>query len=262
MHVPQEKGNIRNSTLMEEARIYTILQGKSGIPKILWSGTDGDDKILILELLGPNLLSLLEECGGRFTLRTVLLLAIQMIGRIEYVHSKGFLHRDIKPENFVMGVGKQRNQVYIIDFGIAKSYLDPATNRHIPNRALKNVIGTPRYASWNAHCLNEPSRRDDLESLGYVLIYLLRGRLPWQGIRGPTNSEKYAMQFAVKHTFLELIMPIPTELANYLAYCDGLEFDEKPDYDYLKQLFYDRYCSEATQIDTSELVAVKIVRSR
>ncbi|KAI9101511.1 hypothetical protein K1719_023755 [Acacia pycnantha] len=103
-------------------------------------------------------------------------LSVHNITRIEYVHSKGFLHRDIKPDNFLMGLGRKANQVYIIDFGLSKRYRDPATNRHIPYRENKNLTGTARYASCNTHLGIEHSRRDDLESLGYVLLYFLRGR--------------------------------------------------------------------------------------
>uniref|UniRef100_A0A1S4ADA9 non-specific serine/threonine protein kinase n=1 Tax=Nicotiana tabacum TaxID=4097 RepID=A0A1S4ADA9_TOBAC len=171
-----ENRQTRHPQLLYEAKLYTILQGGSGIPNIKWRGVDGNDSVLIIDLLGPSLEDLVVHCGRKFSLKTVLMLADQMITRIEYLHSKGFLHRDIKPDNFLMGLGRKANQVYIIDFGLAKRYRDPATNRHIPYRENKNLTGTARYASCNTHLGIEQSRRDDLESLGYVLLYFLRGR--------------------------------------------------------------------------------------
>ncbi|CAI6008113.1 unnamed protein product, partial [Closterium sp. NIES-65] len=173
------------------------------------------------------------------------------INRVEYVHSKSFLHRDIKPDNFLMGLGRRANQVYIIDFGLAKKYRDPTTHQHIPYRENKNLTGTARYASINTHLGIEQSRRDDLESLGYVLMYFLRGSLPWQGLKAGTKKQKYEKISEKKmSTPIEVLCKgYPTELASYFHYCRSLRFDDKPDYAYLKRLFRDLFIREGFQFD-------------
>jgi len=141
-----------------------------------------------MELLGPNLEELRVYCGGKFNLQTTLMLADQMIARLEHVHTNLYLHRDLKPNNFVIGTGSRLNVIYLIDFGLAKHYKDRLTGKHIPFKDNKQITGTIRFASINAHYGMEQSRRDDLESLGYVLIYLMKGMLPWQ--KGPKGDQK------------------------------------------------------------------------
>lgn len=144
-----------------------------------------------MDLLGPSLEDLFNFCSRRFTIKTVLMLADQMIGRIEFVHCKSFIHRDIKPDNFLMGIGRHCNKLFLIDFGLAKKFRDMRTRCHISYREDKNLTGTARYASINAHLGIEQSRRDDMESLGYVLMYFNRGSLPWQGLKAATKKQKY-----------------------------------------------------------------------
>jgi casein kinase 1 delta len=179
------------------------------------------------------------------------MLADQMITRIEFMHSKGYLHRDIKPDNFLMGLGRKANQVYVIDFGLAKRYRDSTTNRHIPYRENKNLTGTARYASRNTHLGIEQSRRDDLESIGYVLLYFLRGSLPWQGLKAATKKQKYD-----KISEKKLSTPIealckshPAEFSSYFHYCHSLTFDQRPDYSFLRRLFRDLFDREGYQFD-------------
>ena len=149
------------------------------------------------------------------------------------------MHRDIKPDNFLIGANKSQDIIYAIDFGLAKHYKDPVTGAHIPYRDKKNLTGTARYASLNTHLGIEQSRRDDLESLGYILVYFLRGSLPWQGLQAKTRKEKYAKIKDKKSiTSIEsLCEGLPNELCAYLKYCRGLKFDEDPDYDHLRKLF-------------------------
>ncbi|MCO5613519.1 hypothetical protein L7F22_067796 [Adiantum nelumboides] len=246
-----ESVRTKHPQLLYESKLYKILQGGTGIPNIRWCGVEGDYNVLVLDLLGPSLEDLFNFCSRKFSLKTVLMLADQMINRVEYVHSKSFLHRDIKPDNFLMGLGRRANQVYIIDFGLAKKYRDPATHQHIPYRENKNLTGTARYASINTHLGIEQGRRDDLESLGYVLMYFLRGSLPWQGLKAGTKKQKYERISEKKmSTSIEaLCKAYPSEFSSYFHYCRSLRFDDKPDYAYLKRIFRDLFIREGFQFD-------------
>lgn len=230
----------RHPQLLYESKLYRILQGGVGIPRVIWYGQEKDThNALVMELLGPSLEDLFNFCSRRFTMKTVLMLADQMISRTEYVHNKNFIHRDIKPDNFLMGVGKSCNKVYFIDFGLAKKYRDSRTHQHIPYREDKNLTGTARYASINAHLGREQSRRDDLESLGYVLMYFNRTNLPWQGLKAVTKKQKYEKisEKKVSTPVEVLCRGFPAEFAMYLNYCRGMQFTDTPDYMYLRQLF-------------------------
>ena len=177
--------------------------------------------------------------------------SFNQISRIEYIHSRNFIHRDIKPDNFLMGIGKRGNQVNVIDFGLAKKFRDPKTHLHIPYRENKNLTGTARYTSINTHLGVEQARRDDLESLAYVLMYFLRGALPWQGLKAATKKQKYDRIMEKKMTTPTdlLCRGFPSEFGIFLNYTRALRFDDKPDYSYLRKLFRDLFVREGYQYD-------------
>ncbi|CAD5208858.1 unnamed protein product [Bursaphelenchus xylophilus] len=237
--VKLESVKARHPQLLYESKVYKILSGGVGVPHIRFYGVERDYHCLVMDLLGPSLEDLFNFCSRRFTMKTVLMLADQMIGRIEFMHVKNFIHRDIKPDNFLMGIGRHCNKLFIIDFGLAKKYRDSRTRSHIAYKDNKNLTGTARYASVNAHMGIEQSRRDDMESLGYVLMYFNRGNLPWQGLKAANKKQKYEKISEKKMTTpVEVLCKgFPSEFSMYLNYCRGLRFDESPDYMYLRQLF-------------------------
>nr|GEV29131.1 casein kinase 1-like protein 10 [Tanacetum cinerariifolium] len=249
--VKLESTKTKHPQLHYESKLYMLLQGGTGVPHLKWFGVEGEYNAMVIDLLGPSLEDLFNYCNRKLTLKTVLMLADQLINRVEYMHSRGFLHRDIKPDNFLMGLGRKANQVYIIDYGLAKKYRDLQTHKHIPYRENKNLTGTARYASVNTHLGIEQSRRDDLESLGYVLMYFLRGSLPWQGLKAGTKKQKYDRISEKKMlTPVEaLCKSYPSEFTSYFHYCRSLRFDDKPDYSYLKRLFRDLFIREGYQFD-------------
>lgn len=204
-------------------------------------GQEGLHNILVIDLLGPSLEDLFDHCGRRFSIKTVVMVAKQMLSRVQTIHEKNLIYRDIKPDNFLIGRPNSRTQnvIHVVDFGMAKQYRDPKTKQHIPYRERKSLSGTARYMSINTHLGREQSRRDDLEALGHVFMYFLRGGLPWQGLKAATNKQKYEKIGEKKQTtaIKDLCEGFPEEFNKYLSYVRNLGFEDTPDYDHLRDLF-------------------------
>ena len=228
----------------------------TGVPKVYYfDRLEHKYNFMVMEFLGPSLGDLFQLKERNFGMETVLMLAIQVLSRIEYIHEKGFLHRDIKPENFVIGLNDKSNLVYLIDYGLSKRYKDKNSGQHIPYRENKQLVGTVRYASVNAHLGIEQSRRDDLEGIGYVLVYFYLGRLPWQ------NKTDKGKPLTQKITEKKLTTPpellckkMPREFSYYFHYCKNLKFEDRPDYNSLKSMFADLLMSRMKLNGIKELI--------
>ena len=209
-----------------------------GVPKFYGVGELPDCYYMIIDFLGPNLLELFDYCGCRkFTISTICLIALQALNRIENLHKHHYLHRDIKPENFLIGIHEKSNVIYLIDFGLSKRYKNSKTHQHIPYREGRALTGTARYVSINTHLGIEQSRRDDLESIGYMLIFFMKGVLPWQGLKNCNEKYTRIMEKKLQIPTEILCYGLPDEITYYLNYTKNLRFEDRPDYDYLRGLF-------------------------
>ncbi|ODM93741.1 Casein kinase I isoform alpha [Orchesella cincta] len=231
-----------NQILQWECQVYLILQGSRAVPQFKGFKQDRERgyNVLVMELMGPSLAQLFELCSRRFSVKTVLMLADQMLELVSFLHCMNHIHRDIKPENFLMGRGSKSHKVYMVDFGLAKQYRDPRTLKHIPILSYKQkMVGTSRYVSINVHNGTEASRRDDLESLAYVFIYFLRGNLPWMNVTGATKKQKYdkIKEAKLSISVEKLCKGIPRGFGHFLSTCRDLKFDEIPDYDAMRNKF-------------------------
>ena len=235
-----ESINELNPQLYHESKIMNIMKNCNGFP-ICYSFCNTDqDKILIMDYLGPNLDTIMNKLPKKkFSVKTSLMVMIQCLERLKNLHDKGIIHRDMKPENFVIGRKNKERIIFLIDFGLSKKYLND-NNIHIGMKKDRNIIGTVRYISMNTHQGFEQSRRDDLESLFYIIIYFMKGELPWQGIKLKNKSEKYNKIFEIKKKTTvkggELCDSLPGELQTILDYIIGLEFIEKPNYSMIKSI--------------------------
>jgi len=205
--------------LKNESTIYYYLNDCRGIPSVKWFGKDDTNYYMVINLLGPSIQDLKFELGV-FSLMLVLKLGIKLLSLLKTIHEKGLVHRDIKPQNFLFGLDKL-NEIYLIDFGFCKSYLE--NNKHISIKPTHNIIGSLNYASIMSHNRVDLSRRDDLESLGFMLLYFLIDNLPW-------NSEVDEPQIIKKKLDIINNKIYPAIILNVIIYARSLEYEETPDY--------------------------------
>jgi serine/threonine protein kinase len=248
-----------SNSLVDEVKIYNHIHSDkkhpyTGLPKCLYyNSNEKSYRILVLPMLGSNLEDLQEENKGRvFSLRTTMIIAYQVLEHLKFIHSQGVVHKDIKPANMVIlsNRGSGQASVSLLDFGMSRHYLH-RDGTHIKNRHKKMIEGTVRFMGIHTHKAYETSRRDDFQSLAYTLIYFLKGRLPWQGLRKHgrksmseiTKREKiYKVKQATSSS--DLCDGLPSIFEKFLKYSLKLEFSEKPDYDLWRKIFLDALVEE------------------
>jgi serine/threonine protein kinase len=210
--------------LKNESIIYQYLQNCSGVPTVKWFGKDDTNYYMVIKLLGKSLQTIHIQ-KKTFSLKLVLQLGVKIIKLLKTIHDKGLVHRDIKPDNFLLGLDTDKNNIYIIDFGFCKTYM--RNNQHIPLTKTNSLIGSLTYASTNAHDFKELSRRDDLESLGYMLMFFYLGHLPWQNI--VESNDIHIRIKEVKQKIIEYCA-LPSIINDYMNYVTQLDFYEEPLY--------------------------------
>ena len=234
--IEERKGE--KTSLEKEAYILYYLRGP-GLPEVITFGRTKKYNILVQTLLGKSLYDRFNDLNKKFTIKDNCMIGIQILERLEYIHSKNFIHRDVKPHNFLSGL-KDESLIYIIDFGLAKKYRSERGN-HVRFSVSKNITGTPRFCSANAMRGGEQSRRDDLESFCYVIIYFFKGCLPWQGLKVASRYERFELIAKMKKTTKveKLCEGLPEEIIILCKYIKKLSFVDNPNYEYMKELLFD-----------------------
>ena len=245
-----EHNSVKYPQLLFEAKLLKSIPG-TGIPVMHWFGIAGEYNAMVMDLLGQNLEDLYNYCAKNFSLKTILMITIQMIERLKHVHDNHYIHRDIKPENFLIGKDTTAKTIYLLDFGLAKRYRDEYTHIHIPLKENRNLTGTARYASCNAHNGLEQSRRDDMESIAYVILYFFRKKLPWQGLKCKDKNEKHAKIKEIKMSMTpeKLFEGLPKEFADYLTMVKKLGFEDEPTYKNYIQMFTRLFKAKEFEMD-------------
>jgi serine/threonine protein kinase len=233
-----ESKNSHSKTLKNEAKIYQYLGKQLGFPQLKWFGSEENNTYLVIDLLGVSLSEMIHRYK-RFSLKTSLILGIQIITRLKVLHDNYLLHRDIKPDNFLFGLELQTNKLFLVDFGFVKRY--NYNGKHIPEKKINSLIGTPNFVSLNVHKGIEPSRRDDIESCIYIIIYMLYGKLEW--------GDKDINEIVILKEQLTNNTWFPPFLKNMLLFVRNIKFDETPDYNYLINLLVSTISKNCYEID-------------
>ena len=246
--------------LEQESYILYYLRG-FGIPDIITYGHNSKYNILVQTLLGKSINSIFLHDNNKFSMKDCCMIGIQILDRLEYIHSKFIIHRDVKPDNFLFG-NPDINNIYIIDFGLAKKFMSSRTGKHAKFCINKKWSGTSRFASANSLRGVVQSRRDDLESLCYLLLYLMKGSLPWDNVYGKNENEEILLIYKIKK-FMKpelLFMNLPKQTTEFFKYCKKLEYEQKPDYSYLKNLLIDilKYSNEKNDLNFSWVINYNI----
>ena len=248
-----EPKNQQDLILERESYLLYYLRG-FGIPQIITYGHNSKYNILVQTLLGKSINRIFQKNDFKLSLKDCCMIGIQLLDRLEYIHSKYIIHRDVKPDNFLIG-NPDSNIIYIIDFGLAKKFMSSRTGKHAKFSINKKWSGTSRFASANSLRGVSQSRRDDLESLCYLLLYLMKGSLPWDNVNSDNENEEILLIYKIKR-FMKpelLFLNLPKETAEFFSYCKKLEYEQKPDYNYLRNLLLNslEYSNEKNDLNFS-----------